>query len=159
MTDYPDILQGEERRYHIVSVVATTPYGIVYRAYSRRPAGRSILRRYYAVLQPAAGRDVDMDRFMKEMYDAVDNADSALHVEECVECDGKQYFVVDRGRRRRVSSKGKKHLFRIYIAILLAALIVVLLVVRCSMAPASSDTAPLQEADAMEAVDAADVAE
>lgn len=152
MTQHPEILQGAERRYHIESEVATTPYGIVYRAYSRRPVGKKILRRYYAVLQPTDSQDVDINRFKAEMHNAIGMADKPLHVEELIKEDGQRYYIVDRGRKRHITPKGKRRLHQFYIVVLLAILIIVLMVVRCSMTP-TADPVVLPDDQSMEQVE------
>jgi len=152
MTQHPDILQGVERRYHIESEVATTPYGVVYRAYSRRPVGRKILRRYYAVLQPVDTQDVDINRFKAEMHNAIGMADRPLHVEELIKLDDQRYYIVDRGRKRHVTPKGRRRLHQFYIVVLLAILIIVLMVVRCSMSPVA-DPATQPEDQSLEQIE------
>jgi len=118
------IIEGRLRRYHLDGAVADHPLGTVCRAFSGRRVNNKTILRHYAVVMHRGG---DGDKCRQAVEQTLARAEQPLHIEEVIRQKKNTYYVIAPGEGRKQRSPLP---YQIAIAVLLAAAILALLVMR-----------------------------
>ena len=122
-------LVGGKHRYHIESTLSCGEEGTVYKAFTRRKVGNRIVRRYYAVIQRGDNASpFDFDSTL--MASAMTLPYEVFEVER-FEQEDRAYVVLAKGKSpRQPNPRWQSVQNRGYLMLLLAALILILMIVR-----------------------------
>lgn len=145
-------MEGELRRYHIETVVADSPEGKVYRAFSRRKIGDVIRRRYFAIIEKGEAANPSM--FNAAVRETIMTAPYAVHLEEKISNGDHAYVVIAKGvAPRKVNPKWKSMQNKGYLMLFLSAFILILMIIRFFQSPDTSQQPVVSEDHAIESVD------
>ncbi len=122
-------VKGNIRRYHIESVIHSDQLATVYKAFARHRAGKSLRRRYYALLSVES--TASFSDFNNALQHSLITATTPLRIEEEFVLEGIQYVVVAKGeaKKRRVNPL-QPYYNKGYLMLVLAAIIFILLIVK-----------------------------
>ena len=130
-----DVLAGGKHRYHIESIVGTHKQGVIYKAFSLHRAGEKIRRRYYAILE--SGGSVSAADFDSALMASLQSLPYDVFEEERFEKAGRRYVVIAKGKpSRKPNSRWQSLQNHGYLMLILAALILVLMIVKFFQSPA-----------------------
>ena len=118
--------------YHVESLLASNPCGDVYRVFTRRRSGRGLRRHYYALVSKGASNNTD------DLQTVLNGSrlPFPVYVRDNFSADGKNYVVIAKGKApRKVNPVWQAVQNKGYLMILLAALILILLIIRYFRSP------------------------
>lgn len=125
-----DTFVGQKRRYHVESLISDTPCGKVYRVFARRRQGKTIKRRYYAII--VSNENVSDTDFNSNMQGSLLAMPYAVRIEEeFVDKGDNRCVVVAKGERPNDTlAPFRRYLNHGYLMLILAFVIVVLMIIR-----------------------------
>ena len=124
-----EILIGKKHRYHIVSLIESNSTAYTYRAFARwRTAKGLIARRYYAIVTPA--HNESPETFHSSLLASLSGIPFPVRIEEEIHNDFGHYYVISKGKAQKKDNPLSKLFNKGYLMLALAALILILLIVK-----------------------------
>lgn len=125
---HPEIIAGNNHRYHIESLVGTSSRAYTYRAFVRRRSGKTIRRRYYALVSP--NNEQSLISFLSDLRLSMMTTPFPVRIEEEIKSDDGHFYVIARGMKENKRHPLQAYTNKGYLMLFLSAVILILLVIK-----------------------------